>query len=194
MEEGDAPRTSLDPNTTCSLFQWTGECKHGLKCRFLGSHSRTQENGELELLVDEERKARVAASETEAKPVSLRPVSLLAPYPTISDLAPLTTVGNLVCETVGFGVRIRSRNCATALPPPMCRLRRRHHLWRKYVPPNLLSRLYLLNACAQWVSQCPSSKPGKKNGLSSGDTPPRASSACRSRAASRSCSCPLRRS
>ena len=65
MEEGDAPRTSLDPNTTCSLFQWTGECKHGLKCRFLGSHSRKQENGELELLVDEERKARVAASETE---------------------------------------------------------------------------------------------------------------------------------
>ena len=106
----------------------------------------------------------------------------------------MTTVGNLVRESVGFGVHIRSRNCATALPPPMCRLRRRHHLWRKYVPPNLLSRLYLLNACAQWVSQCPSSKPGKKNGLSSGDTPPRASSACRSRAASRSCSCPLRRS
>ncbi|KAI1792355.1 zinc finger dihydrouridine synthase [Ganoderma leucocontextum] len=65
MEEGDAPRTSLDPNTTCPAFQRIGECKHGLKCRFLGSHSRTQEGVELELLVDEEKKARVAASETE---------------------------------------------------------------------------------------------------------------------------------
>ncbi|PIL29241.1 hypothetical protein GSI_09290 [Ganoderma sinense ZZ0214-1] len=65
MEEGDAPKTSLDPNTTCPLFQKTGECKHGFKCRFLGSHSRIQEGGELELLVDEKKKAHVAASETE---------------------------------------------------------------------------------------------------------------------------------
>ena len=65
MEQGDAPKTSLDPNTTCALFKRTGECKHGLKCRFLGSHSRIQEGGELELLVDEEKKAHVAASEAE---------------------------------------------------------------------------------------------------------------------------------
>ncbi|TBU59815.1 zinc finger dihydrouridine synthase [Dichomitus squalens] len=65
MEEGQAPRTSLDPNTTCPVFQRTGECKQGLKCRFLGNHARTREVGELELVVDEEKKAHVAASETE---------------------------------------------------------------------------------------------------------------------------------
>ena len=65
MEAGDTSKSSLDANTTCPIFQKIGECKHGLKCRFLGSHSRIQENGELELIVDEEKKARVAASETE---------------------------------------------------------------------------------------------------------------------------------
>ncbi|KAI0767228.1 zinc finger dihydrouridine synthase [Fomes fomentarius] len=62
-EEG--PRSSLDPTTTCPVFQRVGECKHGLKCRFLGNHVRTREDGELELVVDEDKKAHVAASETE---------------------------------------------------------------------------------------------------------------------------------
>lgn len=51
--------------TTCAVFQRTGECKYGLKCRFLGNHARSQENGELELVVDEEKKARAAVAETE---------------------------------------------------------------------------------------------------------------------------------
>ena len=64
-EDGEAQKSSLDPTTTCPVFQRTGDCKHGLKCRFLGSHVRTRDDGELELVVDEEKKARVAASETE---------------------------------------------------------------------------------------------------------------------------------
>ncbi|KAI0822356.1 zinc finger dihydrouridine synthase [Trametes gibbosa] len=64
-ESVDAIRSSLDLTTTCALFEYTGECKHGLKCRFLGSHVVTKEDGELELVVDEDKKARVAASETE---------------------------------------------------------------------------------------------------------------------------------
>ncbi|CDO71512.1 hypothetical protein BN946_scf184910.g11 [Trametes cinnabarina] len=64
-ETTDALQTSLDPTTTCPIFHDTGECRHGLKCRFLGNHVRKKENGELELLIDEEKKARVAAADTE---------------------------------------------------------------------------------------------------------------------------------
>ncbi|KAI0768259.1 zinc finger dihydrouridine synthase [Trametes elegans] len=65
VEHGDAPQNSLDPSTICPVFQHTGECKYGLKCRFLGNHARAKENGEYEVLVDEVKKARVAAAETE---------------------------------------------------------------------------------------------------------------------------------
>ncbi|KAI0329998.1 zinc finger dihydrouridine synthase [Cubamyces sp. BRFM 1775] len=64
-EEGNEVTNSLDLTTTCPVFQRIGECKHGLKCRFLGNHVKRKENGELELLVDEDKKARVAAAETE---------------------------------------------------------------------------------------------------------------------------------
>ncbi|RDX44564.1 zinc finger dihydrouridine synthase [Lentinus brumalis] len=64
-EDGDPRKSSLDPTTICPVFQRTGECKHGLKCRFLGSHVRAREDGELELVTDEEKKAHVAAAETE---------------------------------------------------------------------------------------------------------------------------------
>ncbi|KAI9068651.1 zinc finger dihydrouridine synthase [Trametes sanguinea] len=64
-EAEDAPQTSLDFTTTCAIFQRTGECRHGLKCRFLGNHVQKKENGELELVVDEEKRARLAAAETE---------------------------------------------------------------------------------------------------------------------------------
>ncbi|OSD00670.1 zinc finger dihydrouridine synthase [Trametes coccinea BRFM310] len=64
-EDAEAPQTSLDFTTTCPIFQHTGECRHGLKCRFLGSHVQKKEDGQLELVVDEEKKARLAAAETE---------------------------------------------------------------------------------------------------------------------------------
>ncbi|KAI0364512.1 zinc finger dihydrouridine synthase [Pilatotrama ljubarskyi] len=64
-EEIDATKSSLDFTTTCPIYQHTGECRHGLKCRFLGNHVRMKENGELELVVDEEKKARLIAAETE---------------------------------------------------------------------------------------------------------------------------------
>ncbi|KAI8972448.1 zinc finger dihydrouridine synthase [Trametes punicea] len=64
-ESRDGPQSSLDFTTTCPIFQRTAECRHGLKCRFLGNHVRAKENGDLELVVDEEKKARLAAAETE---------------------------------------------------------------------------------------------------------------------------------
>ncbi|KAH9937802.1 zinc finger dihydrouridine synthase [Epithele typhae] len=65
MVENGTATSSLDTTTTCPVFQRTGECKHGLKCRFLGNHVRKLENGELELRVDEEKRAHVAAAEPE---------------------------------------------------------------------------------------------------------------------------------
>lgn len=61
----DEKNPSVDFSTKCPVFERTGECKHGLKCRFLGGHVREGENGALELFTDEEKKAHAAATETE---------------------------------------------------------------------------------------------------------------------------------
>ena len=61
----DAENLSVDFSTTCPIFERTGECKHGLRCRYLGGHVRKKEEGEMELVVDEEKKARSIVAETE---------------------------------------------------------------------------------------------------------------------------------
>ncbi|GJE98717.1 zinc finger dihydrouridine synthase [Phanerochaete sordida] len=62
---GDAENPSVDFSTTCPVFERTGECKHGLRCRYLGGHVKRKEDGELELVVDEEKKAQKVVAETE---------------------------------------------------------------------------------------------------------------------------------
>lgn len=66
-EEGTekAGQAQFDETIRCPVYDATGECKHGLKCRFLGAHGRRDENGQVALLVDEERKAMTASTETE---------------------------------------------------------------------------------------------------------------------------------
>lgn len=56
---------SIDFNTTCPNFQSFGFCKFGLKCRFLGGHTRIDDTGKLHQIVDEEKKSKAAISETE---------------------------------------------------------------------------------------------------------------------------------
>ncbi|KAF7800240.1 hypothetical protein EIP86_011487 [Pleurotus ostreatoroseus] len=56
---------SIDPLAKCPAYETIGECKHGLKCRFLGGHVRKSEDGQYHLTVDEELKTRAAVSETE---------------------------------------------------------------------------------------------------------------------------------
>ncbi|KAI0722135.1 zinc finger dihydrouridine synthase [Fomitopsis betulina] len=63
MSEGKTP--SIDFSTKCPVFECMGECRYGLKCRFLGGHARLREGGEVELLTDEEKKARTVIAETE---------------------------------------------------------------------------------------------------------------------------------
>ncbi|KAL5498012.1 DUS3 [Sanghuangporus vaninii] len=56
---------SVDPSSFCPLFHNKGECRSGFKCRFLGAHLRKSENGELELVKDEEKVARRKVETTE---------------------------------------------------------------------------------------------------------------------------------
>lgn len=63
MSEGDGP--PFDPRTHCPVFDATGECRYGLKCRFLGGHARLDESGQTILVVDEEKKAVAATTQTE---------------------------------------------------------------------------------------------------------------------------------
>ena len=61
-------QASLDPTTTCPVYSETGKCKYGFKCRFLGAHVKTAENGlsdELSLVIDGETAAHGAISATE---------------------------------------------------------------------------------------------------------------------------------
>ncbi|EMD37135.1 hypothetical protein CERSUDRAFT_137621 [Gelatoporia subvermispora B] len=64
-EMADGETQSLDFSTICPVFEATGECRYGLKCRFLGGHVRKDENRSLELVINEEKKARAATQETE---------------------------------------------------------------------------------------------------------------------------------
>lgn len=61
-------RSSLDSTTICPVHSEMGECKHGFKCRFLGAHAKTAENGssdQLSLVVDGEKVAHAAVSAVE---------------------------------------------------------------------------------------------------------------------------------
>ncbi|KAL0572766.1 tRNA-dihydrouridine synthase 3 [Marasmius crinis-equi] len=51
----------------CPVFEEFGECRYGYKCRYLGAHvkSKESETEAPELVKDEEKKARVAISNTE---------------------------------------------------------------------------------------------------------------------------------
>jgi tRNA-dihydrouridine synthase 3 len=60
----------VDQSTICPVFAETGECRHGLKCRFLGGHVQKDSSGNLVLIVDEEKKARSAVSAKEVNFVS----------------------------------------------------------------------------------------------------------------------------
>lgn len=63
MRDVDQPQ--FDETVRCPAYDAAGECKHGLKCRFLGAHCTRNEDGNVALLVDDEKKAIAASTETE---------------------------------------------------------------------------------------------------------------------------------
>ncbi|KAF9242298.1 hypothetical protein BU15DRAFT_72831 [Melanogaster broomeanus] len=76
-EEGEQSKSSFDFSTTCPYFEEAGECRLGLKCRFLGAHSRMDEKGVVTLVTDEEKKSRVALTNIELNQVSAETLKLL---------------------------------------------------------------------------------------------------------------------
>ncbi|KIO11271.1 hypothetical protein M404DRAFT_127500 [Pisolithus tinctorius Marx 270] len=76
--------SSLDFGTTCTCFDEAGECRMGFKCRFLGAHARRGDDGAVTLVVDEEKKSRVALTTTELNHVNSETLKIVRArkYPT----------------------------------------------------------------------------------------------------------------
>jgi tRNA-dihydrouridine synthase 3 len=74
-EDSDVP--SVDLPIRCPVFEATGSCRIGLKCRFLGGHARKAEDGTVLSVEDEERKKATSAANTELNFVSPATLKLL---------------------------------------------------------------------------------------------------------------------
>ena len=74
-DSGFPPSINLDAR--CPLFEETGECRHGFKCRFLGAHIRKTEDGRLELIKDDDKVARTKIEVTELNYLSLDAMKLI---------------------------------------------------------------------------------------------------------------------
>jgi tRNA-dihydrouridine synthase 3 len=72
-----APGSSLDFSTTCPYFEEAGECRLGLKCRFLGAHARVDGDGAVALITDEEKRSRIASTNAELNQASAETLKLL---------------------------------------------------------------------------------------------------------------------
>jgi tRNA-dihydrouridine synthase 3 len=60
----------------CPIFEATGTCRIGLKCRFLGGHARKAEDGTVSSVEDEKKNATLTAN-TELNFVSPTTLKLL---------------------------------------------------------------------------------------------------------------------
>ena len=76
--ETENPEESpVDFTTRCPIFETTGSCRLGLKCRFLGGHVRNAEDGTVALVEDEDKKAFTLTANTELNFVSPGTLKLL---------------------------------------------------------------------------------------------------------------------
>ncbi|KAI0299405.1 zinc finger dihydrouridine synthase [Multifurca ochricompacta] len=69
--------SSIDFSTRCPVFEATGSCRVGLKCRFLGGHMRKAEDGTVALVEDEEKRKLTLSATTELNFVSPGMLKLL---------------------------------------------------------------------------------------------------------------------
>jgi len=69
--EAESESESVDFPTRCPLFEMTGFCRIGLKCRFLGGHMRKAEDGTISSVEDEEKKKATLTANTELNFLSL---------------------------------------------------------------------------------------------------------------------------
>lgn len=76
-ENEKAEGSSVDSTTRCPIFEATGSCRLGLKCRFLGAHVRKAEGETVALVEDEDKKALTLTANTELNFVSPGTTKLL---------------------------------------------------------------------------------------------------------------------
>ncbi|KAJ7675536.1 hypothetical protein B0H17DRAFT_1080633 [Mycena rosella] len=73
----DVDSAAPPPLTICPVFEATGECRFGFRCRYLGGHVRYDESGTPELVKDDDKIARVALTAVEANRISSHAQKLL---------------------------------------------------------------------------------------------------------------------
>ncbi|KAI9513479.1 zinc finger dihydrouridine synthase [Russula earlei] len=73
----ESERPSVEAPIRCPVFESTGFCRIGLKCRFLGGHVRKAEDGTVSSVEDEERKRVALAATTELNFISPTTLKLL---------------------------------------------------------------------------------------------------------------------
>ena len=73
----DPDHPSLVLSTVCPVFTETGDCKFGLKCRFLGGHVQKSAEGALSSVKNEDRVAMCAITTTEVNFASAETLRLL---------------------------------------------------------------------------------------------------------------------
>ncbi|KAI6003161.1 hypothetical protein EDC04DRAFT_2882888 [Pisolithus marmoratus] len=83
-KEGES---SLHFGTTCTCFNETGECHVGLKCRFFGAHAHKGDDGVFTLVVDEQKKSRVALTTTELNHVSQETLKIIRTWKYLAPVA-----------------------------------------------------------------------------------------------------------
>lgn len=94
-EDTATPPKSINWNARCPIYDEDGECRHGLKCRFLGGHVRKREDGTLELLRDEEK------------------ASMRKPYSTELNMLPSDKLKKLRTKSVSASLLLKSQGRAT---------------------------------------------------------------------------------
>ncbi|PSR72129.1 hypothetical protein PHLCEN_2v11977 [Hermanssonia centrifuga] len=116
-EMADAENPSVDWTVKCPVYEAMGECKHGLKCRFLGGHVRKGEDGQLILTTNEEKKVLAATTEEEVNFAGTESLKLIRtkkfPHP-ISDVY-LKELQNAASEEAKGG---SGKHTPLSEPPP----------------------------------------------------------------------------
>ncbi len=87
-ESSSVQPESIKPSSRCPIFEEKGECKYGLKCRFLGGHVKRTDDGSLELLCDDKKIAQRKLDTTELNFITPDTIKLLRTRKVCSSTTP----------------------------------------------------------------------------------------------------------
>ncbi|KAJ7073024.1 zinc finger dihydrouridine synthase [Mycena amicta] len=76
VESGE-PVPSTSYKTICPIFEEMGVCRFGFRCRYLSAHSKLDDAGVLQLITDEDKRAKAAVASAEVNRLSTETQKLL---------------------------------------------------------------------------------------------------------------------